>query len=70
MNKKILIEGMACGHCVMHIESALKEIEGVKSVKVNLKGKFAEVQLSNIVENSKLINAIEETGYRVVNIEE
>lgn len=70
MNKKIKIEGMTCGHCVMHIETALKEVDGVHSVKVNLKGKFAEVQLTKSVENTKLVEAIDEAGYKVVDIEE
>ncbi len=70
MNKKILIEGMTCGHCVMRVENAIKEVEGVKSVKVNLKEKLANVEITQNVDNEKLINAIDEVGYNVVRIEE
>ena len=70
MNKKILIEGMTCKHCAMHVESALKEIDGIKAVKVDLKGKFAEVEMTKNVEKSILINAIDEAGYTFVSIEE
>jgi copper chaperone len=41
MTKKIFIEGMSCAHCAKHVEEALKEVHGIKSAKVNLKGKFA-----------------------------
>lgn len=32
MKKKILVEGMNCGHCVNHVSEALKEI-GAKDVR-------------------------------------
>lgn len=70
MNKKILIEGMTCEHCVKRVENAIKEVEGVKSVKVNLKEKYANVDFSKKVDNAKLINAIDEVGYNVIGIEE
>jgi copper ion binding protein len=70
MTKKIVIEGMSCGHCVKRVETALKEVCGIKSVKVNLKEKYADVELAHNVENAKIIDAIDEVGYKVVNIEE
>ncbi|HHV98752.1 MAG TPA: heavy-metal-associated domain-containing protein [Clostridiaceae bacterium] len=69
MRKKIIIEGMSCNHCVAHVESALMEVEGVKSVKVDLKGKNALVELSHDVDDSKLIAAIDDAGYEVIRIE-
>lgn len=69
MTKKLLIEGMTCDHCVMHVEEALKDICGVKSVKVDLKGKNAVVELAHPVEDEKLKAAIDEAGYKVVGIE-
>lgn len=53
MTKKLLIEGMTCGHCVMHVEEALKGIFGVKSVKVDLEGKKAVVELAHLVDDEK-----------------
>lgn len=70
MKKKILIEGMSCGHCVLHTEEALKGICGVKSVKVDLEGKNAVVELAHSVDDEKFKAAIDEAGYEVVGIEE
>lgn len=69
MTKKLLIEGMSCGHCVMHVEEALKGIYGVKSVKVDLKGRNAVVELEQPVEDEKFKAAVDEAGYEVVGIE-
>ncbi|CCJ34488.1 heavy-metal-associated domain-containing protein [Caloramator australicus] len=70
MKKVISIKGMTCGHCVMHIEGALKEVCGVKNVVVSLEKKSAEVELAHHVDDSKLKAAIEEAGYEVVSINE
>jgi copper ion binding protein len=69
MKKQINIEGMSCGHCVKHVEEALKEINGVTSVSVDLENKNAVIELSTEVADSQLKNAIEEAGYDVVSIE-
>lgn len=68
MKKQINIEGMNCGHCVKHVEEALKEISGVANVEVSLEGKYATVKLSGDVEDSKLKEAVEEAGYDVIGI--
>jgi len=68
MTKKIMIEGMTCGHCVMHVEEALKEIDGVKSAKVDLADKSATVELSHEVEDAAFKAAIEDAGYEVTSI--
>ncbi len=69
MKKKIFIEGMSCQNCVRHVTEALEEISGVKSVKVDLEGKFAEVELDSPVEDEKFKAAIDEAGYEVTSIE-
>ncbi len=69
MKKKIFIEGMSCQHCVNHVTEALKEISGVKSVKVDLAGKYAEVELVHVVEDEKFKEAIDEIGYEFVSVE-
>ncbi len=65
--KKIIINGMSCGHCVNHVKEALMEIQGVKEVKVDLETKTAEI--SENVADSVIKAAIEEVGYEVVSIE-
>lgn len=70
MNKKVFIEGMTCGHCKMHVENALNEINGVKSVTVNLKEKVANIELAKAVDDVQLIAAVEDIGYSVAKIED
>lgn len=70
MKKKILIEGMSCGHCVKHATEALKEVNGVTNVEVNLAGKFAIVEGNENVTDEAIKAAIDEVGYEVVGIEE
>lgn len=65
--KKIIINGMSCGHCVNHVKEALMEIQGVEEVKVDLETKIAEI--SGDVADSVIKEAIEEVGYEVVSIE-
>jgi copper chaperone len=69
MTKKIYIEGMSCGHCVAHAEEALREICGVRTVKVDLAAKLATVELAHEVDDEKLKAAIDEAGYEVTRIE-
>ena len=69
MTKKVLIEGMTCSHCLEHVEEALKEVCGIKSVKVNLESKSAVIELTHDVEDDKIKTAVKEAGYEVVNIE-
>ncbi|VBB05730.1 Hypothetical protein LUCI_0941 [Lucifera butyrica] len=69
MTKKLFIEGMSCGHCANHVETALKEVGGVKSAKVDLAGKFAIVELAHEVGAEKMKAAVADAGYEVTRIE-
>ena len=63
---KLSISGMTCNHCAMHVENALKELTGVKSAKVDLKGKSAEVAYDeSAVDTKKMSEAVAEAGYKV-----
>lgn len=68
MTKKILIEGMSCQHCVNHVKNALEELDGIKSAKVSLENKSAEIELNHDVDDEKIKDAIEEVGYEVTSI--
>ncbi|MBU5484799.1 cation transporter [Clostridium sp. MSJ-11] len=68
MKKKILIEGMSCGHCVNHVEGALEDIGG-ENIEVNLEGKYATVEFNNNSTEEDIKAAIEDAGYDVVKIE-
>lgn len=69
MTKKIFINGMTCANCVSHVEKALQSLTGVKSVTIDLAGKFATLELSGTVADQQLRTAIEDEGYEVVSIE-
>ena len=65
MKKTILVEGMSCGHCEKAVKNALGELDGVKTVVVDLESKKVEVEGENLLDE-KLKEAIEEAGYDVV----
>lgn len=68
MKKIIKIEGMTCGHCVSSVDTALKAVEGVTSVKVDLEENKATVEAEG-VSDEKLKDAIEDIGFDVVGID-
>ena len=67
MRKLLKIEGMSCGHCVMHVQSALEDVPGVKSAKVDLLERSAMVEGENL-DDQALRAAVAEAGYKVVSI--
>lgn len=60
--KELKVSGMTCGHCRAAVETALKTLDGVNSVDVDLKtgrvlvdyeeGKAAEQELMDAVKNA------------------
>jgi len=64
MRKLLTIEGMSCGHCVMHVKSALEDVEGVTGVDVDLLEKGAMVEGDNL-DDATLKASVAEAGYRV-----
>ena len=70
MKKKILIEGMSCGHCVKHVNEALSDINGVTNVTVNLEEKYALIDIENNDLDEAIKFAVDEVGYKVVGIQE
>ena len=67
ITKTIKVEGMSCIHCAKKVETALKEIKQVKSVKVLLEEKKVEIILREDIDTKILENAIEDLGYKVIN---
>jgi copper chaperone len=67
MRKLLKIEGMSCGHCVMHVQSALEGVQGVKSAKVDLMERTAMVEGDNLNDQT-LRAAVSEAGYKVASI--
>lgn len=70
MKKRIIVEGMSCGHCVNHVKTALEDINGVTNVSVDLASKTAVVEAGSDIQDADIKFAIEDAGYEVVSIEE
>lgn len=68
MKKELIIEGMSCGHCVKHVENALREIKEVQDVIVSLSQKKATISLKDQIDDDKIKKAVEEAGYKVIDI--
>jgi len=68
MVKKVFIDGMSCGHCATRIEKALGKLDGVSTVKVNLAGKFAELETTKELTDPVVLEAIDSAGYQFVRI--
>lgn len=69
LTKKLTIEGMSCNHCVKRVESALLDLEGLVSVKVNLSSKTAMIDVEDNFNDTLLFNAIDDAGYDLVQVE-
>ena len=65
-NKKVIlaVSGMTCTSCEHHIESEVKKISGVSSVKASYADKSATIEYNpQKVDEPKIIAAINNTGY-------
>ena len=65
MRKLLQIEGMSCGHCAMHVKSALEGVAGVSKAEVDLVKKSAMVEGEGL-DLAALSAAVAEAGYKVV----
>ncbi len=63
---EIKIEGMMCEHCVAHVKKALEGVSGVKSVRVDLAGKKATLEIGDGFVLADAGKAVADAGYRVV----
>jgi len=69
MNEKILtVEGMTCMHCVGRVDKALRSVEGVEDVKVDLETKLAMVKYGQDIEDEIFAQAVEVAGYEVTEV--
>ncbi|NLI22531.1 MAG: heavy-metal-associated domain-containing protein [Clostridiales bacterium] len=68
MEKTVMIEGMSCNHCKMHVEKALGALPGVKKATVDLAAKNAKVELTAEVSDAAIRDAVSEAGYEVTGI--
>ena len=63
----LTIGGMTCASCVVHVERALRGVEGVDVANVNLATERATVEYSpGVARIGELRHAVEDAGYSVV----
>ena len=64
MKKEFKIEGMSCGHCVMAVQ---KDLSKLLLKKADVKIGLAVVEYDKTITNdSTIIKAIEDAGYKVI----
>ena len=66
IEKTLTVEGMHCQKCVARITEALKNIEGVKKVSIDLDTKKVIVISKNEIATNVLSAAIEKLGFKVI----
>jgi len=60
------VQGMTCASCVAHVEKALRGVEGVEQVNVNLATEKASLDFkTDAVITGDLVKAVRDTGYDV-----
>ncbi len=65
-NVSIPVRGMTCASCVAHVEHALRGVDGVEDVAVNLATERATLRFDpQAVRMADLVRAVQETGYEV-----
>lgn len=65
------VKGMRCSACVMHVNKALNDIDGIKDVSVNLKAANITVTYDSAkCSLADMKNAIDEAGYEMILEEE
>ena len=62
---ELTIQGMSCGHCVMHVRKALDTLNGLKIESVEIGKALVEFD-ETIVTRERIAKTIEEAGYRLV----
>ena len=62
------IEGMSCGMCESHINDAIRQNFNVKKVKSSHTKGQTEIIAENDIDDNKLRQVIDQTGYKVLSV--
>ncbi len=62
----IKVKGMSCQHCVMAVTKALKEVEGLENVAVDLEKGEAVFNETKPVDKALIIDKIKKAGYEAI----
>lgn len=64
MEQKFKITGMMCAGCVSNVEKAVKKIDGVEQVEVNLLTNSLKVVVENQLLIDEIISVVDKAGYK------
>lgn len=64
MKEKFNIEGMTCAACQAHVDKAVRKVEGVKDVSVNLLTNSMVVDFDDNLDVNKINEAVDKAGYK------
>jgi copper chaperone CopZ len=66
-NFTLSVEGMACGHCEIAIQDAVRKLPGIKKVKASKRKKEVVTKYDGALVNAEqIIDAVDGTGYKVI----
>ena len=60
------VEGMHCSHCAAKVETAIKAIDGVKSVKADPIAKNVVIISSETIDSALVAEAVKGAGFTFV----
>jgi copper chaperone CopZ len=63
--RELTIQGMSCGHCVMHVKQALSKLNGLNIQIVDIGKAIVEFD-ETVVTDQQIAKTIEEAGYKLV----
>lgn len=69
MSKKMVIEGMMCGHCEARVKKVLEDTTGVSEAIVSHEAGTAVVTCDESVTSDMLKSVVEDAGYTVVSVD-
>lgn len=66
-SESLRVEGMACGHCEIAVQDAIRKVPGVQKAKASKRKKLAMVEYdTDKATLEQIIQAFNATGYKVV----
>lgn len=63
MNKQVKVDGMTCNGCAKTVKSAFEEVEGIRSVEINLDNQTASVDTDTELNIDNLNHSLVDTNY-------
>lgn len=66
--KYVYISGMVCENCAKHVTEALKSVDGIEKVKVDLMRGQAEIIAGDAVTDDTILKTVVNAGYTATEV--